>query len=217
MSAKKAAIAIMSKGEVAEKKKVIEETRALLEKGMHYLISKSQEVNKLQVELDALSIADGALEKSLEEVLEDLMRHPYVSEAYFEDEWLCVKTTRLLAYTQGGIAVPIFKGVMKMNLLNAAIKGELLETRFKIDSSSVPRLAPHFMNRGNPCLGDASCTIADLISQQAYYPAMLMLLEFLQGVNENDSAGSSYVRFIDKAKNLLPNWKEEFGVPESGE
>lgn len=207
MSVKKAAVAIMSKGELSEKQHIIDENEQLLEKGMHFLIAKSQEIAKLKVEIEALSTADDALEALLAEVLEDLGRHPYVEEAFFENEWLCVKTTKLIAYTQAGEGAPIPPGLVKLNLLNAAIRGEARNAKESLGGTPL-KLAPHFLSGGRPCLGEAACAIADLISEQQYYPAMLMVLEFLQAINEGDSAGGTYKQFQVHGDKWWKNWRD---------
>lgn len=197
MSAERAATAIISKGEVSEKKATLAELETMLKKGQHFLIAKSQECTKLRVEIDALSIADKDLEAKLEEVLVLLLKHPMVEKSYYEDEWLVVETGKFTAYTQNDDAVPCPAMRIKLNLLNCDIIGLPLISGegYYGYCSSARQGHPHYLAGGHPCLGDAACTITDLISDQEYHAAMLMLLEFTQNVNEEDSAGKYWYRW----------------------
>ena len=197
MSAKKTAIAIISKGEVREKMKQIKDNEELLAKGQQYLISKAQEIIRLKAEVEGLSSADEALEKLLEEEIEALNGHPIVDKYYYENECMIVETTAFQAYLQSGESIDIAPMKISLNLLTSEVIGKsLVPGTGKRGYWSNDDPAPHFNGtNGHPCLGEASCTITDLISSQNYYASMLMVLEFVQSVNETDPAGKTYVKW----------------------
>ena len=61
-------------------------------------------------------------------------------------------------------------------------------------------------NRGNPCLGNVSSTIAELCSQGELYALALICVDFLQSANTEDVAGKNVRNWdrIDKNGNIIP-------------
>jgi len=202
MGVRETATALITKGELKEKTEALATNKETLENGMKYLIAKSLEVIKLEEELKTLAIVDDKLISILERDAESLLNHPIVTDVDFENEYIVLKTCAFDAFNTQGTAVPIEECKVKLNLLTADISVlPLLPGGGARGHWSANDAHPHCNGKtGKPCLGEASCAIVEYITLQDYFSAVLMVLEFLQNVNEDDSAGSKFQNWIDKAK-----------------
>lgn len=208
MSIQSTAKLLVSKGEVKEKMKQCEDAKETLEKGQKYLIAKSLEIIKLNAEIDALQIVDKGLEKKLEEDLEAIKTHPIVKHAEYVDESMEVLTDTFTAYTQGGIPITIKPMRITLGLLDSKVRGFNVNRDDGFSGYWTQRDPhPHTAgDNGAPCLGEAACTITELITHQDYYAAMLMVLEFFQSINETDAAGKKFVNWMSEEE------KDKYGI-----
>ena len=201
MSAEQCMKAILERGEVKEKREKLDKMKETLRNGHKYLINMSTEVLKLEGELNAISLVDNKLLEQLTGDLNSIKSVPIVEDAFFENERIVFITKPLVAHCQDGTEVPIPAMKTSLNLVTSEVNGfcEKPDDDGVYGYWSERDPHPHFDGRnGHPCLGNAACSITEYITNQQYFLAVLQVLEFIQAVNEEDSAGSRYKRWIEK-------------------
>lgn len=185
---------LITKGELKEKTDKLAENKETIVNGKKYIIAMANEIKKLEAEISALAVVDDALTKVLEDNAKLLLNSPLIESASYEDEHFVATTTAFNAYTQAGDEIIIKPLRLQLSLLSSEVRINNLDRADGCRgywTSHDPH--PHVNgDDGTPCLGDASAPILEYVTNQEYYLAMMMVLEFVQNVNEDDSAGAKW-------------------------
>lgn len=196
---------ILEGGEYAKKREELNSKKETLKNGKSYLIEMSNEVMILEKELEGATDLDEGLVETLKSELEKVNSISLVSDAHFDGRKIVAYTDWLVAETQNGNQLPIPPCKVSLDLETS----EFLATVKTAGTGASGYWTnddphPHINgNDGDPCIGTASCSITAMVAAKEYYAAFLMCIDFLQTVNENDSAGKRYHNWIDKHSEKL--------------
>lgn len=120
-----------------------------------------------------------------------------VEDMYVEGERLCIHTAPLNIRASGSGQL-YFGGryIIKIKVSNSEVRFFAKDDNVRQGYWTGRDPHPHVDGSGgSACLGNASSTIAELCSQNQLYPLTLVLIDFLENANTNDSAGAKVVNW----------------------
>ena len=136
--------------------------------------------------------------------LDLIITHPKVTDLIIKDGMYTVNTVPLRIYTDEGriYQAGAFRITINMKTVDVRFFSDLGRRGFWTEKDPHPHVDG---SNGEPCLGNLSPTVAELCSQSELYALVVMLIDYLESVNQSDSAGMKIIRWdeIDEEGNVI--------------
>lgn len=188
--------------ELKTAKEELEGYKETIQNGKEYIIHLSNKIIKTQAEIDAFLVVDETMEATFTNQIEDIKALPNVLDVWIETEGtkvsLCLSVDELNCIASDGGEFFINPTTTRIELLTSRVR--IKNTNGDDDgfrghwTSYDPH--PHVNGAdGAPCLGNIDGSIVEYIAAKDYYSLSLLMLEWLQSANHEDSAGKYYTKF----------------------
>ena len=158
----------------------------------HRVEQKEQKMRNIVREKENVDKVSDKIVKDLDSII----KLSKVEDLVIENQKFIVKTKPLYMYDD--IDDRIFyagRYTIKFHPTNTNIVIQGDNPRFGFWTRHDPH--PHVGGNGNACFGNVENTIAELVAQSEIYALVTVLIDYLESVNINDSAGS-YVKYWDE-------------------
>lgn len=190
--------------------------------------SKIQITSSVRERNRLLKIIDGGEEiinERVKTMLKDLdlvANMPKIIDLHVKGETIEVYTTQLVCHTNNSKMYKLGGFRIEININNSEVRFFGLDKEFCRQgywTSKDPH--PHVDGSGgNACLGNVSGTVAELCAQYQIYPLVNILIDFLEAVNVEDTAGqrvTSWDRCDESGKITVPAYYGDEGEEDEGE